>query len=417
MQERRLLFFDSCLSYPVLTGQRMRNHKILINLARKFDKTLYVTFFSKEEMKSMEIDIEESVAFFKKLGINCKIFLRSQKYHPMDLLKGLFTNRPFTLYNYYSAEVATFIAKAIQEFMPTVVHSGGVLNTQYFMVHTRDFVLGWDWHNVESEVLYRYANSNHGFTKKLYAILTARKVRRFERKAIPLFDLHFAVSAEDAALVKAIAPQKSDQEKVKVCPNGTDLQEEQAILPALFDRPRVLFVGELSYHANAQGIVHFIEKIYPGIKAKYPLATLTIVGKNPSAELKKLASFELSILIKGFVPDLYSCYRECNLVVVPLLVGGGSRIKIVEAMGLKRPVLATTLGAEGLPIKNGVHFFECNQEEDYIRALDFIFCKANSFQLNKLCAEAFQLVKAEFRWEAICDHIYDYYLKKIEEKA
>jgi glycosyltransferase involved in cell wall biosynthesis len=116
----------------------------------------------------------------------------------------------------------------------------------------------------------------------------------------------------------------------------------------------VVFLGSMDWQANEDGVQHFVEKVWPRVRGTHPEARFTIVGRNPSAAVRRLAGTQ-GIEVTGTVPDVRPYLAEAAVVVVPLLVGGGTRIKIFEAMAMARPVVSTTLGAEGLPVVPGEH--------------------------------------------------------------
>lgn len=147
--------------------------------------------------------------------------------------------------------------------------------------------------------------------------------------------------------------QRQPARNVAVIPNGTDVPDEP---PPRDPRKRLLFVGMLTYPPNAQGLEWFVEAIWPAIRRQMPDAELDIVGKGPPDAITRRHGRD-GIVVHGFVEDLGPVYRTASAAIVPLLAGGGTRLKILEAIGRRTPVVSTTLGAFGLDLteEHGVY--------------------------------------------------------------
>jgi glycosyltransferase involved in cell wall biosynthesis len=163
-------------------------------------------------------------------------------------------------------------------------------------------------------------------------------------------------------------------------------------------RYRVVFVGSMDYHANADAAVYFAREVWPMMRQHKPELVFTIVGRNPTPEVRALAALP-GIEVTGTVDDVRPYYREALAAVVPLRIGGGSRLKILEAMAAGVPVISTRLGAEGLTIHDGQNIILAETPDDFRHALLDFF--ENTEQWQRLSSAASTLVRTRYDWSAI----------------
>jgi glycosyltransferase involved in cell wall biosynthesis len=202
-------------------------------------------------------------------------------------------------------------------------------------------------HNVESEIWRRYAtNGSSGFKKVVYG-LEFSKMQRYEQEMVRRFHHVIAVSEHDKRLMSAWV----DAARLTVVPTGVDTERFRPLPKLGQEKPLVVFVGAMDWEPNVDAVEYFCSEIWPGILATVPNAHFRIVGRNPGAKVWQLACS--SVEVTGRVPSVVDHLREAALVVVPLRIGGGTRIKIYEAMAVGRAVVSTTVGAEGLDVHHG----------------------------------------------------------------
>lgn len=202
-------------------------------------------------------------------------------------------------------------------------------------------------HNVETEIWRRHASNGSGMMKKMAYGMEARKMQRYEMEMARSFHHVIAVSESDRRLMSAW----TDPARISAVPTGVDLRQFRADLGRTAAEPLVMFVGAMDWMPNVDGVKYFCREIWPAILARVPGARFRIVGRNPLAGVQQLASDRVAVT--GKVPSVVEHLREAAVVVVPLRVGGGTRLKIYEAMAMGRAVVSTTIGAEGLDVKHG----------------------------------------------------------------
>jgi polysaccharide biosynthesis protein PslH len=201
-------------------------------------------------------------------------------------------------------------------------------------------------HNVESEIWRRHAEAETNVLKRVAYRVEFGKMLRYERSTIRSFHHVIAVSAHDRELMS----EWVDPSRITVVPTGVDLKNfHPGDVPSR--ESLVVFVGAMDWEPNVDAVEYFCGQVWPAIKKSIPAACFRIVGRNPGRRVQKLASD--SIEVTGSVPSVQGHLQEAAVVVVPLRIGGGTRLKIYEAMAMGKAVVSTSIGAEGLDVHDG----------------------------------------------------------------
>ena len=222
-------------------------------------------------------------------------------------------------------------------------------------------------HNVEHMIWKRLAANENKPWNRAALEVEWRKVRRSERDACHRSQAVIAVSTLDAANLLANAPNAN----VKSVPTGVDTEYFSANGTPVRDA-HVVFSGAMDWYPNEDAMLFFIDEILPRVQKQVPGVTMTIVGRNPSARLRS-AGGAAGVRITGTVDDVRSFIDEGAVYVVPLRIGGGTRLKIFEALSMGKPVVSTSIGAEGLPLVDGEHYVRADDAEDFATAVISLF--------------------------------------------
>lgn len=269
-------------------------------------------------------------------------------------------------------------------------------------------------HNVEAEIFSRHAKQARGPFKRWLWTSQHAKMERYEGDALRGFDSVIAVSERDARFFTDAYQVTSSH----AIPTGVDLdffsyQEPPAVDAAT--PPTVVFTGSMDWAANIDGIQFFLGQVWPKVLAVRPEARFVIVGRNPPASLQALARSTANVEFTGFVDDVRTYVHAAHAFVIPLLVGGGTRIKAFEAMAMGCPVVSTAIGIEGLDAERDVHYLERDDPASMADAvLELLADKALrdglALRARKLVEERFGHEKAARVFEDIC-------LRTLEQKA
>ncbi|HEY7567170.1 MAG TPA: glycosyltransferase [Gemmatimonadaceae bacterium] len=218
-------------------------------------------------------------------------------------------------------------------------------------------------HNVETELWRRQARFEPHPVKRAAFRIEAFKMARYEVAAVARFHHVIAVSEHDRQLMTRMV----DAERISVVPTGVDIARFQAVAASPSSTPLVMYLGSMDWEANIDGVEWFCAEMWPRVRAAVPNAEFRIVGRNPAARVQRLAGN--GVTVTGTVPSVVDHLAEAAVVVVPLRIGGGTRLKIFEAMGAARAVVSTTVGAEGLEVTPNEDIMLCDDAPAFADAV------------------------------------------------
>lgn len=325
--------------FPCLrSGGQVRQFHLLRHLSRQHQVAV-VSLFRPEE--------DGEVAALAALGVD----VVTDRFQPAlascrvrSWLRFLFDSRPHLAHVYPLARLAPRVREIVPVFQPDLIHLEGLFTSELQKV-VPGLPVVLDAQNVESVNLGRQQQQLTSPGRRLTSRLDLEKLKRWERKWLCRSTGCVAVSAEDAARLRRLAPRTP----IYLVPNGVDVP---AFAPPVAHPARqgLLFFGALGYAPNGEGLLYFCQKILPAIRATCPEVILTIIGRNAPAAIAALAGFP-GVRYRGFVADVRPYLWRAAVCVVPLLAGGGTRLKILEALAAGCPVVSTRVGAEGLPLR------------------------------------------------------------------
>jgi sugar transferase (PEP-CTERM/EpsH1 system associated) len=248
-------------------------------------------------------------------------------------------------------------------------------------------------HNVEHQIWKRLARTERRPLRRALLELEWRKTRRYEARACARASMTVAVSEPDRAMLAELAPGA----RIHAVPTGVDTT---FFCPSAAPEipHRLVFTGSMDWYPNEDAVLQFIDAVLPAIRRTVPDVSLTVVGRNPSARLRASAK-AADVRVTGTVADVRPDVAEAAVCVVPLRVGGGTRLKIFEALSMGKAVVSTTVGAEGLPLVPGEHYLRADEAADFARAV--VALLRDPARRRRLGAAGRDLVEARYGWAMV----------------
>jgi polysaccharide biosynthesis protein PslH len=343
---------DEELSYPLTSGKRIRTFNLLSRLANRHRVTV---------LCHRNPDPEEAAQAdeaFRDLGIETVIVDRAI---PAKSGPGFYARLAGNLLSTLPYSVATHASPALADAVRTLARDEDVDVwhcewTPYAEV-LRD-ALGEElnesrWtvmaHNVESLIWQRYSEAEQNRAKRWYIRRQWTKFERFEQWAYRSASMPIAVSHDDARLMR----ERFGVRRVEVVENGVDIDFFRPQRDVDRDPAKLLFLGSLDWRPNLDGVSILLDDVFPRVRAAHPDATLSLVGRRPPEWLRAKVADTPGVRVHADVPDVRPFLATAGMLVVPLRIGGGSRLKILEALATETPVLSTRVGAEGLQLTSG----------------------------------------------------------------
>ena len=246
-----------------------------------------------------------------------------------------------------------------------------------------------DEHNIDYEVFERMRDGERSLPRRAFNRWEYERVRRFEQTAWTRVDGCFVTSEREEPIVRAFAPSTP----TAVVPNGVDLDY---FAPGCRVEPRtVVFNGTLGYRPNFDAALHLVDRIWPRVLEGVPDAQLTIVGRGSEADRRRLS--RPGVTVTGEVPDVRPYLCSAAVVAVPVRMGGGTRLKVVEGLAMGKAMVSTTLGCEGVGVRDREHLLVADSAEDFAAAIVRLFADAEL--RARLGAAGRQLIESDYSWE------------------
>jgi glycosyltransferase involved in cell wall biosynthesis len=249
-------------------------------------------------------------------------------------------------------------------------------------------------HNVETVVWQRLAKCATDPVRRLYYGVQARRMYEYESRVCRAVRFVVAVSAEDAAHMRS----QFGVSHVSEVPTGVDLDffSPPAAAPFVAD---LAFLGSMDWLPNIDAVCYFVEQILPLIRRRRPDCSLAVIGRKPPASIRALAERDPKIVVTGTVGDVRPYLWGSLVSIVPLRIGGGTRLKIYESMAARRPVVSTAVGAEGLEVSHPENIRLADAPADFAdRCLELL---EDASERRRVSSAAWELVASRYSWEQV----------------
>jgi glycosyltransferase involved in cell wall biosynthesis len=381
----RVLALTSRLPYPPREGHQLRSWHVLRALARQHEVTL-LSFARRDDAPDECEPLRQALARVQMFPIPSE---HRRSALLAAALHGLAGPTPFVVHKYASDAMRARIAQLAAQ--ADVVHVD-MLPLMALLPEKLEVPVVLNAHNVEHRLLAQRAEVERGALRRAFLRTQRVKLERFERAALVRADHVLACSGDDAAQLAALAPQTP----ITVLPNGVDAQANRPSgAPTAPDE--IVFVGQMGWFPNRDGVEWFLAEILPRIVARRPTVKFALVGK--SAGLAVPLALQNNVRLLGFVPDVAPPIQAAALYVVPLRAGSGTRLKILEAMAFGKAIVTTRIGAEGIALEHEVDAVFADDAESFAAAvLRLLDAPAEAARLG---AAAREKAVARYDWEAI----------------
>jgi glycosyltransferase involved in cell wall biosynthesis len=384
----KILFFSQRFPYPMDTGGKIRTGKLLEQLKDIFDITLVSNLESPKD--------DEYLAKVKNLCTEFRPvpWKETKKYSfkfYLKLLRSVFSRYPFTVINDYSKDLESALLELTNSKRFDLLICDFLQSSLNFRRLTDTPTLLFE-HNIESVIPHRHFETSCNPLGKFFWWLQWRRMERYEKATCRKFTGTVTVSENDKKHLERLTGAKS----VFAIPTGVDTR---------FFAPReepvkqnsLVFTGSMDWLPNEDAVLFFAREILGRITPAIPGLTVAVVGRNPGSRLIKRLKQYPTIDIVGWVDDVRPYISHHAVYIIPLRIGGGTRIKVFEAMSMGKAVVSTSVGIEGLPVRNGEHVVVADSPEDFARGVVTLLkdCSAR----RRLEISARQFVQDNFNWE------------------
>lgn len=385
---------------PPVFGGALREYYLLKNLASEHSVTV-LTYGNNEILKLFREEFDDLVDEIHMVQPPW-----TRRYRRLAQFYTLWNPHSF----FYNHNCSQQMQDKIDELLAT--GSFDAVHCEFSVMGNFDFgnevIKILDTHNVEYENYRRmWKKTNYSFRRWFYR-REYKKVYNEEIRALKDQHVIFSTSKEDQKIFREDIPEVPNY----VVPNGVDTS---FFIPSVSTKPEpcsLVFTGMMAYTPNYDGMLYFLDEIFPLIEEEIPNVKIYIVGSRPPEELKKRASE--NVVITGFVDDVRPYVWRSSVFVVPLRMGSGTRLKVVEALAMKKPVVSTRIGCEGIDVEHEKSILIEDSPEAFAKAVIGLF---TNFQLReRLTENGYKLVTKNYDWSAIGNRMLQVYRKLDDQK-
>lgn len=377
----KILFLSRWFPYPPSNGAKLRIYNLLCGLAQDHE----VTLLSFADRSNIAPNVSELESFCQEIQI---VPWKPFNSHSLHARLGFLSLKPRSIIDTFSPEMRTRIEQTLLEKDYDVVIASEVdmaAYSQYFRGLPALF------EEVEIGVLYERFTRSKSFRHRLRFGLTWLKHRSYLISLLKNFQACTVVSEQERQYLSQAVNGYHTVEIIPNCVNLTSYGHIQEVL-----QPNTLiFTGSFNYSPNYEAMLWFLREVYPAIQTQIPDAHLSITGDHANRSLPPVNNVTLT----GFVDDVRPLIARSQVSIAPLRTGGGTRLKILEAMALRTPVVATSKGAEGLEVQAGKHLLIADTPETFAQAVIRLLKDPKLRQ--QLTENAYQLVRKKYNWEVV----------------
>jgi sugar transferase (PEP-CTERM/EpsH1 system associated) len=387
----RVLFLTHRIPFPPDKGDKIRSFHIMDYLAQRHDVYLATMIEDSADVRFVaRLKPRVSQILYYKiwpLGGRAKAITAIARSHPITVnyfyrrrlqvqIDALIDEVNFDVYFCFSSPMAEYLFRSR--------HAGGKISRATRVMDLID---------VDSYKWSQYALRSDGVQARIYRY-EARHLADYEKRIAGYFDRMFLVSEQEMAYF----PGGAAATRLGVMSNGVDMEFFTPSLPIVAKSagPSLLFTGVMDYRPNVEGVRWFVERIYPRIQALVPAVRFYIVGRRPTAEVRRLAQ-RSGVVVTGFVEDIRDYLADAAVCVVPLRIARGVQNKVLEAMAMAKAVVATTAAVEGILARPGEDLLVADDEESFARAV--LELLTDPWKVQRIGLNARQCVEKYYSWD------------------
>jgi glycosyltransferase involved in cell wall biosynthesis len=391
---KKILWITPKWTYPAVDGARVASEKLISELSQ-FDLQLdYISFSHPEDKVDIGL-IQEKYKISNAYSFNRDL--------PMKLLnKIMYYLIAFILHPLTPLTLSSFNKKSFKNKVNELISSNnydGIVLDGLHVAKSLDQNIYKQYkvylraHNVESDIWKRAALDTQNPIKRIFLNWQYKLMKKFESLVLSQVSKAFAISEEDNARLKELAPNSS----IETILLGMNF--DKVLNNKMSDRIELLFLGRLDWPPNKDGLRWFLDNVWP--KLNHDSLHLNIAGSGNRSWLIPYSSDD-NITLHGFVDDILDLYTLSDICLIPIFYGSGTRIKVVEAVSLKRAMISTKMGVMGAGLEAGEDYILAETAQDWIKELN----ELNKDKLSQLSENAFNKIKNTYDQKVIAEKLY-----------
>ena len=406
----KVLFLSQIVPYPPHGGVLQRGYNLVRELGR--EARVHLLAFVHPDVLPTETACRESQTALEKFCEAVEYFPLWPKTSSLHRIAGLavgaMSPRPFSVLAHRSAAFRRRVAELIATKHFDVIHVDTIALAQ-FLDKRWAIPTVLTHHNIESQLMERRAGAESGLLARLYLRRETRKLLAYEAEVSGTFDVNVFVAQTDERTLMGRVPGL----RTAIVPNGVDV--EYFAPHQGKDVPALIYTGGMNMFANRDAVMFFLNEIWPLIRKQVPEVRFFAVGQDPPKELLEQAARDPQVVVTGYVNDVRPLVGDAAVYVVPLRVGGGTRLKVLDAMAMGKAMVSTSIGCEGLEVRPDEHLLVADSPEEFAdKTVTLLHDPSRRGTLGRTARE---LVEQRYSWRMIGGQLFEAYRLAIETQG
>ncbi len=406
----KVLFLSQIVPYPPHGGVLQRGFNLIRELGRRAE--VHLLAFVHPDILKTEAQLAESRSALAEFCKSVEYFPLWPKQSKAHLLAGaglsLCSSEPFSVLAHRSARFQRRVTEILATGTFDILHVDTIALCQFIPPGCRTPTV-LTHHNLESMLMARRAQVETRGLMRFYLRRESAKLEACERRLSPACDLNVMMSNPDAGGLTKIAPSA----RTAVVANGVDTAyftpgDQNA------DAPSLVYTGGMNMFANSDAVLYFVNQIWPAIRQQHPTVKFVAVGQDPPKELLALAAADPRVTVTGYVDDIRPYVRKAAVYVVPLRVGGGTRLKVLDAMAMGKAMVSTSIGCEGIEVVANRHLMIADDPATFAATTLALLADGNRRAALSQAARA--RVEELYAWPVIGQQLLDAYQTAITSR-
>jgi len=405
-KKKEVLWISHLIPYPPKGGVLQRSYHLVRELAGHHNVHL-VAFVQKKLINTHFTDYDEGISEAKEHLLHyCKsvcfisIPCESSKYGQHQLaFKALFSKTGYTVDWLTDCKMHRLLKQlASNQAFDTVVYD--TISLIQYQGHFPEAKAILDHHNIESDMMLRRAANEQNLLKKLYFWQEGKKLQYYERVVCTTADLNITCSELDSEKLMQLAPSA----KATTIPNGVDINYFNCAQNRNYSltTPTFIFAGRLSAYTNKMAAHYIAFKLWPELKKQFPGSTFLIIGSDPQKELLALDRSDPNFIVTGYVDDVRDYLEKADLYICPITDGGGTKLKVLDALASGIPLIADPIACEGINVENNKSVLFASSITEYSKCVKHLINNPNKVRL--LSGSGRELAENTYSFETIVNN-------------
>ena len=393
--KKSALWLSHFVPYPPKGGCFQRSYNLIRQVAKEFDVHLLAvkhkaTTHSHKEIEGARSALEDICASVTIVDIST----RTSGFPLLfSVLVSFFRKTSLTVSLYNNPEIRRALNSITSQCDFDIVHFDSISFAGYSNTFPQSTKI-LNHHGAEAYMMRRRIRNERNLLKKAYFFFESKKLDHDEKESLEKFVSNIVVSELD----RDILFQHSPKARYTIIENGVDTEFFDIDHPTKHSN-RIIFVGSLDNYSNRDAVLWFCRKVWPLLKTRFPRLRFDIVGGSPPSELLGLSKQDPSISVHGYVDDVRELFRIADASIVPIRDGGGTRIKVLDAFSMRTPLIATSIGTEGLQVIPDEDFLLANTPAEFVDKTRELYAEPD--RIENMVRNARKKVEQMYSWDVI----------------